>query len=158
MWKAIPEDTNKRIRILDPIWDPSFGGSYGLFWQLGTYPTPGLAWFYKSWFLESKLPQGAREALPKSAGRSPPPFGRVSRAPWGNLDAQNQDLENHARPGVGYVTSCLPFWSPMVRFWALGRRWERVKALSPSPCGMGWCRPLGHADDVPYRRPCELGT
>ena len=38
-------------------------------------------WFSKSLLLGSKLPQGARETLPKSWGLRPPPFGKVSIAP-----------------------------------------------------------------------------
>ncbi len=70
--------------------------------QLKTYPTPGRAWFSKSLFLGSKLPQGPGKPFQKVVSGAPTFLG-----PRGSLDPKNKDLSNHARPGVGYVLSCL---------------------------------------------------
>ncbi len=75
--------------------------------QLGTYPTPGRAWFSKSLFLGSKLPRGPGKPFPKVGGEVPHLL-EGSPGPPGQLrPPTNKDLENHARPGVGYAPSCL---------------------------------------------------
>jgi hypothetical protein len=52
-------------------------------------------------------PRGSGKPVQKVGGVASPPFGRVPRAS-GQLGPQKNDLENHARHGVGYVPSC-PF-------------------------------------------------
>ncbi len=73
--------------------------------QLGTYPTPGRAWIYKSLFLGSKQPRGPGKLLQKVVGD----FWKGFPGPRGSLDPKNKDLENHARNGLGCVPSCLHY-------------------------------------------------
>ena len=73
--------------------------------QLKTYPTPSRAWFSKSSFLGSKLPRRPGKTFQKVGGF--PTFWRGFPGPRGSLDPPKTKIENHARPGVGYVPSCL---------------------------------------------------
>ncbi len=69
-----------------------------------TYWFPGAERELESYMLapgNSILAPGEENLVPKSDFlHFGMPFGRVSRAPRGSSDPKNNDLENHARPGV----------------------------------------------------------